>query len=57
MDTFPLEGDELPIKEVKEITKVVDGKKQVVKEYIRYNGWMIIYDEITSASKAVQAAA
>lgn len=57
MDTFPLEGDELPVKEVKEVTKVVDGKKQIVKEYIRYSGWMIIYDEITSASKAVQAAA
>jgi len=56
MDTFPLEGDELPIKEA-EVTKVVAGKTQVVKPAVRYNGWMIIYDEITSASKAVQAAA
>lgn len=57
MDTFPIEDDPLPIKEYKEETKVVDGKKTTVKTPVTYAGWMIIYDEITSASKAVQAAA
>lgn len=36
MDTFPLEGDEVP-----------EG----------YNGWLIFFDEISSASRAIQAAA
>lgn len=41
MDTFPLEGDPLPMGE--------DG--------IPMNGWLIFFDELTSAAPAVQAAA
>ena len=41
MDTFPLEGDPLPLKE--------DGTQ--------YAGWLIFFDELSSANRAVQAAA
>lgn len=41
METFPLEGDPLPINEA-------TGKP--------YQGWLIFFDEINSAAKAVQAA-
>lgn len=42
MDTFPLEGDELPFHP--------DGKTQ-------YAGWLLFFDELTSAPRGVQAAA
>lgn len=42
MDTFPIEGDELPV-------NPATGQK--------YNGWLLFLDEFNSASRAVQAAA
>lgn len=42
MDTFPIVGDDLPLKD--------DGQTP-------YKGWLIFLDELPSASKAVQAAA
>lgn len=61
MDTFPLEGDSLPVKtwktvqvkDSKDPTKKVDQKVPDT----HYAGWMIIYDELTSAAPAIQAAA
>lgn len=45
METFPVEGDQLP-------TYIDEhGKKQ------SYNGWVIFMDELTSACRATQAAA
>lgn len=44
-DVFPLEGEELPVEELE------DGSKIVM------NGWLLLLDELSSATKAVQAAA
>jgi len=53
MDTFPIEGEELPLH---------PGEKEKVKadpsyQPKRYNGWMLFFDELTSTPRAVQAAA
>ena len=61
MDTFPLEGDSLPVKTWKTV-KTVDPKdpKKITTSTVadtHYAGWMIIYDELTSAAPAIQAAA
>lgn len=55
MDTFPLEGEPLPVKTWKTVT---DPKTKVTTQEpdTYYKGWLIIYDEITSAVPAVQAA-
>jgi hypothetical protein len=48
MDTFPLAGDDLPT-EIR-----VDGNG---KEYVhQFDGWLIFFDEITSADRAIQKA-
>jgi len=55
MDTFPLEGDELPAytnKDGSTVYEDVNGEKKVK----RYDGWLLFLDEMTSAPKAVQAA-
>ncbi|QDH84737.1 ATPase [Achromobacter phage vB_AxyP_19-32_Axy24] len=49
-DLFPLEGDELPIKQI--IKK--EGEEDQI---IRYDGWLLFLDELNSASKSVMAAA
>jgi hypothetical protein len=54
MDTFPIEGDPLPVKTWKTV-KAGDGvETKVPDEY--YKGWLIILDEFNSAPLAVQAA-
>lgn len=51
-ETFPLATDELPIK-----TPAVIENGIVVKEAVRYKGWLLFLDELTSAPQMVQAAA
>lgn len=48
-DLFPLEGDELP--------DMPDGSKNADGTPKKMNGWLLLLDELSSASKAVQAAA
>lgn len=59
-EDFPLEGDELPKKPgyAKAMSQAVTeaDKKSVDKNY-RYNGWLIFFDEFSSAPASVQAAA
>lgn len=57
METFPLEGDELPpILDAHGHEQLIiddDGKRRV----LRYNGWLLFLDEINSAARETQAAA
>ena len=53
MDTFPLEGDAMPIK----VPAVLDAQGAVVTPEVPYDGWLLFFDELPAASKAVQAAA
>ena len=53
MDTFPVEGDPLPVK-TWELEPDEDGNA-VPATY--YDGWLILFDEFNSAPLAVQAAA
>lgn len=46
MDMFPLEGDELPCE--------VNEKGEVTHQY---DGWLILFDELNSSDRSVQAAA
>lgn len=48
-ELFPLEGEELPIKR----KWVENGEEQVE----RYDGWLLLLDELPSAPRSVQAAA
>lgn len=52
MDTFPIEGEELPIKTPAEYDKFGN----LVKAATHYAGWLLFLDEFNSASVAVQAA-
>lgn len=52
-DIFPLEGEPLPAK-LDEDGKPLEDKDGKI---IRYNGWLLLLDELSSANKAVQAAA
>lgn len=56
METFPIEGEALPVK-TKAIIEYPNGSANIVKEATYYKGWLLFLDEFTSASKAVQAAA
>jgi len=51
--TFPLAGDELPIKTEAEF----DGANNLIKPATYYKGWLLFLDELTSAPQMVQAAA
>jgi hypothetical protein len=51
---FPLEGDELPIKHDRD-GKVLYEADGVTPQ--RYDGWLLFFDELTSAPKQIQAAA
>lgn len=53
MDTFPLQGDELPIVLDEEGNPVLDAEGNNV----RYNGWLLFLDEFNSAERQTQAAA
>lgn len=52
-DIFPLEGEELPQKRDEDGNLMFDKDKNP----IRYKGWLLLLDELSSANKAVQAAA
>lgn len=51
--SFPLETDDLPIKTP--ATYKADGS--IDKPAVRYKGWFLFFDELTSSPRAVQAAA
>jgi len=53
MDTFPLESDPLPLTGRK-IPDPQDPSKQINETY---RGWLLFFDELTTASPAIQAAA
>lgn len=53
MDTFPTEGDSLPIK----VPAETDSTGAVTKPAEYYKGWLVFLDEFNSAPMAVQAAA
>lgn len=53
MEVFPMAGDELPLKKA----AVLDAEGNVVTPEVRYDGWLLFLDELTSAPRAVQAAA
>lgn len=68
MDVFPIEGDLLPLKE--EYAHLADKYQQLIEhpdvtpadiekftsKYC-YSGWLLFFDEITNAPRAIQAAA
>lgn len=54
MDTFPIVGDELPIKVPATYDKVT-GRK--LTEAVRHKGWFLFLDEMNTAPMSVQAAA
>lgn len=51
-DTFPLQGDSLPVKPEYAEVAVEDRTEDMY-----YAGWLIIFDELPDASRAVQSAA
>ena len=53
--TFPLTTDELPVRIPAEYAN--NGKGPLIKEEVRYKGWLLFLDELTSAPPMVQAAA
>lgn len=64
---FPLEGDDLPLKlkdgkpyEVPALDvngkPLLDSKKKPVMELARYDGWLIVFEELTSCMPAMQSA-
>jgi len=53
-DLFPLAGEELPAKLDSDGNEVISKK---TNKPVRYNGWLLLLDELSSANKAVQAAA
>lgn len=53
METFPIAGDEMPIKYDEDGKMIVD---KATGEPVRYKGWILFLDELTSAPPAVQAA-
>lgn len=57
MDTFPLEGDELPpmLDETGNLQYYTD--KDDKQQVLRYNGWLLFLDEFNSAERQTQAAA
>lgn len=64
-DMFPIEGDDLPIKtDVDGNTIMVKADANTPKKWIdangmtaaRYDGWLVFFDEVTSADKQKQAA-
>ncbi|NRA77177.1 MAG: ATP-binding protein [Pseudoalteromonas sp.] len=56
IDTFPIEGDKLPVDE--EVSIIDDkGNKVIIKPRREYKGWLLLLDEINSAPRLVQAAA
>jgi hypothetical protein len=59
MDTFPIAGDELPIKyDVDNKPIMIDDPDNPGQKIpARYRGWILFLDELTSAPPAVQAAA
>ena len=50
---FPLETDSLPVK----TPAVLNDDGSVKTPAVHYKGWLLFFDELTSASRAVQAAA
>ena len=58
---FPLEGDELPLKFDENnnpvMIEIKDENGNIKKEQARRQGWLLLLDELSSANKAVQAAA
>lgn len=61
MDTFPIVGDELPIKVAgvreKDWNEEEHGLDDWAVAPVFYSGWFLLLDEFNSASEAVQAAA
>lgn len=58
MDTFPIAGDDLPIKVRKgQVIGKDDAGDIVATADEHYDGWFLLLDEFNSAPTAVQAAA
>lgn len=58
MTTWPIVGDELPIKYDDNGNPIVTGKDAEGKDiYERYAGWFIFFDELPAAAPSIQAAA
>ncbi len=54
-EDFPIEGDALPWK-VPPVYENVSGEAKLVSKGIRYDGWLLLLDELPSAPRGVQAA-
>lgn len=55
MGMFPLEGDPLPLKPGKK--RIIKDGEDVTPECDMYSGWFLLFDELPSVPKAVEAAA